>query len=79
MSIQRMVELTLCCETTDRVLGFLYRQEYLDTHVFALLHQSTIHQDLIRTNSVALIIGGVCCLSDLNLSPLLVGRDLEDF
>lgn len=55
---------------------FLYRKENLDAHVFTLLHQLALQNDLIRTNSVTLIISRISRFSDLDLSPLLISWNL---
>lgn len=55
----------------------LYWQKHFDTHIFALLHQFSFHQDLVGANPVTLIIGRIGSFSDLDFSLLLVGWDLS--
>lgn len=52
-------------------------EKNLDTKVLAVLHELAVENDLISANTVALGVGRVCCLADLDLSPLTIGRDLK--
>jgi hypothetical protein len=52
-------------DQTYIILPYSYRQKYLDTHVITLLHQLAIHQDLVCTGPVALIISRIYCFSNL--------------
>lgn len=49
-------------------------QDNLDTHVLSLVHNLAIDENLVDTNSVALLICGICCGGDLDFTPLSVGR-----
>ena len=52
--------------------AFLDRQDNLDTHVFSLLHELAIDDDLVGADTVALCIRWVCGLRNLHLSPLTI-------
>lgn len=49
-------------------------QDNLDTHVLSLVHNLAINENLVSTNSVALLIRGIRGSSDLDFAPLTVGR-----
>jgi len=49
------------------------RQNNLDAHVFPLMHNLAIDDDLISTDPVALGIRGVRRRGDLDLAPLTIG------
>lgn len=53
----------------------LDRQNYLDTHIFTLVHNLAINKHLVSTDSVAHSICGIRSSRYLNLTPLLVGGD----
>ena len=50
----------------------LNRQNYLDTHVLALMHQFSINQNLVGANAIPHCISRICRCGDLDLTPLLV-------
>ena len=49
-------------------------QHNFDTHILALVHQLSVNNDLVGTNSVAHNIGRICASRNLDLAPLLVSR-----
>lgn len=51
----------------------LDRKNDFDSHIFSLLHELTINQDLISSDSVAHSICRVGGCGNLNLSPFTVG------
>lgn len=60
-----------------RLVSPLDRQNNLDAHVIALVHQLAINQNLISANAVALRVCRVRRRRDLNFSPLAVrGHEL---
>lgn len=68
-----MIEGKKRCGLTDS-----YGQENLDAKVLSVLHELTVDKDLVGSESVSDRVGGVGGLGDLDLSPLLVGRDLKE-
>lgn len=61
------------CGSTDS-----YGQENLDAKVLSVLHELAVDKNLVSAESVSDRVGGVGGLGDLDLSPLLVGRDLKE-
>ena len=59
--------------------GMLDRENNLDTHILSLVHDLSINNSLMRTNTVIHCVRGVCACSNLDLSPLLVSRDKASF
>lgn len=50
-------------------------QDNLDSHVLSLMHNFAINEHLISSDPVADLICGICSSRDLDLTPLLVGRN----
>lgn len=50
----------------------LHRQHDPDTHVFSLLHELAVDNDLVGADAVALCVCWVCGLRNLHLPPLTV-------
>lgn len=50
----------------------LHRQHDPDTHVFSLLHELAVDDDLVGADAVALCVCWVCGLRNLHLPPLTV-------
>lgn len=55
----------------------LHRQKDLDTHILPGLHEFAVDDDLISANPVALSVGRVGSLCNLDFSPLSVGGHLR--
>lgn len=59
------------CTQLDQPLN---RQDYLDTHILALMHEFPIDENLVRANAIPDCVSRVCGCGDLDLTPLLVRR-----
>lgn len=50
----------------------LHWQDNPDTHIFSLLHELAVNDDLVGADTVALCVRWVCGLRNLHLPPLAV-------
>ena len=53
----------------------LHWQHNFDSHVLSLMHDLTINDDLVHADTIVNSVCRICRRSDLNLTPLAIGRN----